>query len=190
MTFVTGPRVLVRQVDETYWRLEEELVYAGRTDTFVVPVGTLTDFASVPRVFAWLVPKYGRYTAAAVLHDHLVRVERPAGRIPPRDADALFRRAMRELGVPFLLRWSMWAAVRLGSLTDADGRPGWWRDAPAVLLVLLAALPVVTLPALAIALGFVVYELLELVVYGVLVVVHRVRPTDRELVRPRATFRT
>jgi hypothetical protein len=190
MTFVTGPRVLVRQFDDTDWRLEEEVVYAGRTETFVVPAGTLTDFASVPRVFAWLVPQYGRYTAAAVLHDHLVRVERPAGRISPRDADGLFRRAMRELGVPFLQRWFMWGAVRLGSLTDRDGRPGWLRDAPAVLLVLLAALPVVALPTVVIALGFALYELLELLVYGVLVVVRRVRPSDRAVNRPRPTLHT
>lgn len=190
MTFVTGPRVLVRQFDDTDWRLEEEVVYAGRTDTFTVPAGTLTDFASVPRVFAWLVPKYGRYTAAAVLHDHLVRVERPAGRISPRDADGLFRRAMRELGVPFLQRWFMWGAVRLGSLTDRDGRPGWLRDAPAVLLVLLVALPVVAVPTLAVTVGLLLFGLLELVAYGVLLVVHRGRPRDRELVRPRPTMRT
>jgi hypothetical protein len=190
MTFVTGPRVLVRQVDDTAWRLEEAVVYAGRTDTFTVPVGTLTDFASVPRVFAWLVPKYGRFTAAAVLHDHLVRVERPAGRVGARDADRLFARAMRELGVPFLLRWFMWGAVRLGSLTDRDGRPGWWRDLPAVLLVLVAALPVVTLPALAILVGMVVFAVQEFVVYGVLLVVRAVRPTDRAVNRPRPDWRT
>lgn len=190
MTFVTGSKVLVRQFDDTDWRLEEQVVYAGRTDTFTVPEGTLTDFASVPRVFAWLVPKYGRYTAAAVLHDHLVRVERPAGRISPRDADGLFRRAMRELGVPFLQRWFMWGAVRLGSLTDRDGRPGWLRDAPAVLLVLLVALPVIALPTLAVTVGLLLFGLLELVAYGVLLVVHRGRPRDRELVRPRPTLRT
>lgn len=190
MTFVTGSKVLVRQFDDTDWRLEEQVVYAGRTDTFTVPEGTLTDFASVPRVFAWLVPKYGRYTAAAVLHDHLVRIERPAGRISPRDADGLFRRAMRELGVPFLQRWFMWGAVRLGSLTDRDGRPGWLRDAPAVLLVLLVALPVIALPTLAVTVGLLLFGLLELVAYGVLLVVHRGRPRDRELVRPRPTLRT
>ena len=123
MTFENGPKILVRQATEEDWTLEEEVVYQGRVDRFVVPKGTVTDFASVPRVFAWLVPSYWVFTAAAVLHDHLVRVERPAGRISAVDADGLFRRAMRELGVPFLVRWFMWAAVRLGSLTDADGRP-------------------------------------------------------------------
>ena len=190
MTFTTGRRVLVRQYDDTRWVLEEEVVYAGRLDVFVVPVGTLTDFASVPRPFAWLVPDYGRYTAPAVLHDHLVRVERPAGRVSAREADLLFVRAMRGLGVPFLLRWFMWGAVRLGSLTDPDGRPGWLHDLPAVLLVLVAALPVVALPALAVLVGLAVFAVLEFVVYGVLLAVRAVHPSDREVNRPRPGWRT
>lgn len=191
MTFLNGPRVLVRQATEEDWSLEEELVYQGRTERFVVPRGTLTDFASVPRVFAWLVPKYGLFTAAAVLHDHLVRVERPAGRISAVDADGLFRRAMRELGVPFLVRWFMWAAVRLGSLTDPGGRPGWLRDLPRVLLVTIVALPVIALPSVAVLLGLAVFAGLEFVAYGVLLADRRMRPAnDHEINRPRPGFRT
>lgn len=191
MTFLSGRWVLVRQVTVEDWTLEEELVYQGRTERFVVPRGTLTDFASVPRVFAWLVPKYGRFTAAAVLHDHLVRVERPAGRISAVDADGLFRRAMRELGVPFLVRWFMWAAVRIASLADPGGRPGWLRDLPRVLLVTIVALPVVALPAVAVLIGLAVFAGLEFVAYGVLLVGRRLRPgNDREINRPRPGFRT
>ncbi len=58
-------------------------------------------------MLAWLVPPYGLFTPAAVLHDHLWRVLVPAGGIDPVDADGLFRRAMHELGVPFLIRWFM-----------------------------------------------------------------------------------
>lgn len=190
MTFVNGPKILVRQATEEDWTLEEEVVYQGRVDRFVVPKGTLTDFASVPRVFAWLVPSYGVFTAAAVLHDHLVRVERPAGRISAVDADGLFRRAMRELGVPFLVRWFMWAAVRLGSLTDADGRPGWVRDLPRVALVTLLALPVVLLPTLAIVVGLAVFAVLEYAAYGLLLVARRIRPSDRQVNRPHPDLTT
>ncbi|QJY45783.1 DUF1353 domain-containing protein [Pseudonocardia broussonetiae] len=191
MTFLTGPRVLVRQADDEDWTLEEEVVYQGRTERFVVPVGTRTDFASVPRVFVWLVPKFGRYTAPAVLHDHLVRVERPAGRISAVDADGLFRRAMRELGVPFLLRWFMWAAVRLGSLTDRDGRVGWVRDLPAVLLVTVVALPVVALPAVAIVVGLLVFTALEFLVWPFLLLGRRMRPdSDKAVNRPDPGFST
>lgn len=190
MTFVTGPRVLVRQRDDTTWTLQETVRYEGRTQCFAVPVGTVTDFASVPRVFAWLVPRFGRYTAAAVLHDHLVRVERPAGRVSARDADRLFVRAMRELGVPFLLRWFMWGAVRIGSLADPAGRPGWLRDLPAVGLVLVAAAPVVTVPALAILVGLAVFTVQEFLVYGVLLVVRAARPSDRQVNRPHPELTT
>lgn len=191
MTFLTGPRVLVRQADDEDWTLEEEVVYQGRTERFVVPVGTRTDFASVPRVFVWLVPKFGRYTAPAVLHDHLVRVERPGGRISAVDADGLFRRAMRELGVPFLLRWFMWAAVRLGSLTERDGRVGWVRDLPAVLLVTVVALPVVALPAGAIVVGLLVFTALEFLVWPFLLLGRRMRPgSDRAVNRPDPGLRT
>lgn len=186
MSFVTGPRVLVRQVDERDWRLEEQVVYAGRDETFTVPVGTLTDFASVPRVFAWLVPSYGLFTAAAVLHDHLTRVEVPAGRIDPVDADGIFRRAMRELGVPFLLRWFMWAAVRIGALRSADLRPGWVRELPRVALVTVLALPVVAVPAVTITVGMGVFAVLEFAVYGLLLAGRALRMDGRrEIVRPR-----
>lgn len=191
MTFETGTRVLVRQADADDWTLQEPVIYDGRTERFVVPAGTRTDFASVPRVFAWLVPKYGRFTAAAVLHDHLVRVERPAGRISAVDADGLFRRAMRELGVSFLLRWFMWAAVRLGSLTDRDGRPGWLRDSPRVLVVTVLALPVIALPTVTILVGLAVFAVLEYATWALLLVGRRLNPAnDREINRPKPDLRT
>jgi Protein of unknown function (DUF1353) len=42
----------------------------------------------------------------------------PAGRISRIDADGIFRQSMRELGVPFLRRWIMWAAGRIRSVAD------------------------------------------------------------------------
>jgi hypothetical protein len=63
---------------------------------------------------------------------------------------------MRTLDAPFVRRWIMWAAVRLGALANAHGRKGWlgppWRVLPfaivALPIVLLAAaVIVVTLPA-------------------------------------------
>ncbi|MCI0685898.1 MAG: DUF1353 domain-containing protein [Sporichthyaceae bacterium] len=60
----------------------------------------------------WLLPAYGDYTKAAILHDFMCK--RASG-VPRHDADGLFRRSMRELGVPFVRRWMMWGAVRLKS---------------------------------------------------------------------------
>ena len=73
MGFGRTSRVVVEQLDDTNWQTHEELVYAGNEQSFAVPAGSDTDFASVPRIFVWLLPRYGRYTKAAILHDHLWR---------------------------------------------------------------------------------------------------------------------
>ena len=73
MPFNEGSQVDVEQVGDTNWKLTRSLEYQGRTDHFVVPAGMLTDFASVPRLFVWFLPRYGRYTKAAILHDYLWR---------------------------------------------------------------------------------------------------------------------
>lgn len=134
--------VQVEQVDEVNWRLTHELTYRASTDVFTAPAGMLTDFASVPRPFVWLIPRYGRYLPAAVIHDHLYRDEVPAGRITYRDADGVLRQAMRLLGVSFATRWVVWAAVRWAGLFRHGGQQEWWRDAPLVLGWTLLALPV------------------------------------------------
>jgi hypothetical protein len=102
--------VIVREVGDDTWELVEPIRYRGNRDMFVVPKGFSTDFASVPRAFQWLLPRYGAYTKSAILHDFLCD-ESKAGRFDRDDADGLFRRSMRELGVSFLRRWLMWAAV-------------------------------------------------------------------------------
>ena len=77
--------------------------------TVKVPRGFLTDFASVPR-FMWLVfPPTGKYNRPATIHDFLYVIQ-PCSRWT---ADAVFREAMIEAGVPFWKRWLIWAAVRV-----------------------------------------------------------------------------
>ena len=56
----------------------------------------------------------------------------------------------------------MWTAVRLAALTKPDGRKGWIRDAPQVLLVSIVALPFVLPPALLVLVGLGAFYLLEL----------------------------
>jgi hypothetical protein len=164
MPFVGDAAPLVKQVGERDWEVVEPLVYRGATDEFTVPAGMPTDFASVPRVFVWFLPRYGRYTKAAILHDYLwrFRIDDPEAPVSRRDADGLFRRVMRELGVPFLRRWIMWTAVRWAALTKPDGRRGWWKDAPRVLLVTVVALPFALPPALVVLVGLAGFYLLEM----------------------------
>jgi hypothetical protein len=173
--FDNDATVDVREVDETNWAILRELGYQGKKDRFVVPLEQKTDFASVPRVFVWFLPRYGRYTKAAILHDYLWNVEVPAGRISRVDADGLFRQAMRELGVPFLRRWIMWAAVRWGALAKSDGRKDWVTEAWRVLLVTVVALPVVAPAAVVILATLPVFYLVELVAWIPLEIARRIR---------------
>jgi Protein of unknown function (DUF1353) len=165
----------VRETDDTAWETLRALTYHGKVQDFIVPEHEPTDFASVPRMFVWFLPRYGRYTRAAILHDHLWRVAVPDGQISRLDADGLFRQAMRELGVPFLRRWIMWTAVRWGALTKPDGRQGWWKEAWRVGLVTLLALPLLLPAAAVIAVTLPIFYLLELLAWLPLRVTHAIR---------------
>lgn len=109
----------VRELPDGQWELLADLVYQGNTDRIVVPKGFVTDFASVPR-FLWnIVPPYGKYTKAAVLHDFLYRKQPPVrmmndvmARITREDSDGIFDRTMEELGTSRWRRWVMFKAVR------------------------------------------------------------------------------
>ena len=182
-------RVVVEAVDDDNWSVVEPFTYVGRTQRFPVVAGMKTDFASVPRVFVWFLPRYGRYTLAAILHDHLWRNEAPAGRITYVEADGIFRRAMRELGVPFAKRWIMWAAVRWGALMKSGGRTGWFREAPRVLLVSVLSVPFLAPAALLVGLTLLVYQIVELLTWAPLRTSKAVREkagrdTEKEVCAP------
>ncbi|HKB41289.1 MAG TPA: DUF1353 domain-containing protein [Gemmataceae bacterium] len=173
--FPRDTQVDVRQIDDQDWEVLRALVYHATSEDFEVPVGEHTDFASVPRVFVWFIPRYGRYTKAAILHDYLCSKVVPAHTISRIEADGIFRQAMRELGVPFLRRWIMWAAVRLGALTNSAGREKWWTEAWRVALVAAIALPVVAPAAAVIAVSFLVFYFIELLFWIPLEVAHGIR---------------
>jgi Protein of unknown function (DUF1353) len=165
MPFTEG-KVVVEELDDERWQLVDPVTYEGNTETFVVPAGFETDFASVPRVFVWLLPRYGKYTKAAILHDWLCARVR-AGTFDRADADGLFRRSMRELGVPFVRRWLMWAAVRWGAGPRSLVSPGLGQ----LLLVLLVTVPSVVVfaaPVVVIVAAMVLFWLVELLAFVVL----------------------
>lgn len=163
--FSPGAKVVVEQLDDRNWKVREPFEYQAHHDTYKVIPGMETDFASVPRVFVWFLPRYGRYTLAAIVHDYLWRQLASNGAMSYIDADGIFRRAMRELGVPFLRRWIMWAAVRWGALVKPGGLHGWWRESWRVVLVTLLALPIVAPPALVVALALTIFQAIELVTW-------------------------
>ncbi len=182
MTGFKQAEVVVGQIDDTNWSLREAFDYEGSLETFHVPVRQETDFASVPKLFMWFLPRYGRYTKAAILHDYLWRERASKRTLDYVDADGIFRRAMRDLGVPFMKRWIMWAAVRWGALLKPGGRKGWLKEAPRVLLVTAVALPIVLPPAVLVAAALFLFYLVELIVWVPLKAVERVKAA-RELGR-------
>jgi hypothetical protein len=175
MPFIGAADVVVKQRDDNNWVTQLDLSYEGKTQNWRVPRETETDFASVPRVFVWFLPRYGRYTKAAILHDYLWRNEAAGGQISWIDADAVFRRAMRELEVPFLRRWMMWAAVRWAALTKPRGTESWWRESWRVLLVTLMAAPFVVPPAVVIFASLALFWVFEAIVWVPLKLASRVR---------------
>jgi len=82
------------------------------------PQGFETDFASVPRVFWRIVPPWGRYSPAAVIHDYLYFT----GHVPRAEADAVFLTLMERLGVPAWKRSVMYRAVRMFGKAAWDAR--------------------------------------------------------------------
>lgn len=134
------PRITLEQVDNRTFVLGSPLRFtpsappAGippeamtMVPADLIPPGTdapdalpTTDLASVPTALRWFVSPYGLHTPAALIHDRLIDGARVAG-VGDRAADRLFRLMLDELGLPFLRRWLMWAAVAYGTRWRAGG---------------------------------------------------------------------
>ena len=88
-----------------------------RKKTIVIPAGFWTDFASVPRMFWSILPPFGEYTRAAVLHDFLYYAQNINGLPITRAwADKAFLDGMKYLGVNWITRYTMYSAVRMGGI--------------------------------------------------------------------------
>ena len=81
----------------------------GPTHLISIPIGYVTDLASVPRVLWSVFPPHGRYAKAAIVHDYLY-----SNAIGTKTwADQVFLEAMTVLNVPRWRRTVMYLAVRL-----------------------------------------------------------------------------
>ena len=112
MSSFTKPLVVKKRKDNL-WELYTEFEYhvgaEGSGNVINVPVGFITDFASVPRIFWIFYPPDGPWTAASIIHDYLYNIQ-------DRDriiVDKIFLEAMQVLGVPLLRRRIIYRAVRL-----------------------------------------------------------------------------
>ena len=113
---------LLRQSSPMDFCLEEPFRYVAPDGTeIVVPRGNVTDLASVPVLLTWLVPRYGRQSIPALLHDHL---QQPELGVTSERADTIFRDTMASTGVPLVRRWLMWSAVMARTLVRSNA--AWW----------------------------------------------------------------
>ncbi|MGH2829257.1 MAG: DUF1353 domain-containing protein [Actinomycetota bacterium] len=185
MPFLT--ELIVKDAGGNNWKLVTPLRYEATRECFEVPIDAETDFASIPKPFQWLIPRSGRFTKAAVLHDFLWRT--PIGGVSRGDADGIFRRCLFELGVPFLRRWLMWAGVRLGSLWKSKLRDR-LLDVPQVLLVVIFPGLFVLAGGAVVMVLLATFFVFELIATGVLALL-RLIPALRRVTQPvrRPSFR-
>jgi len=193
----TGEVVVKSTVAGKLWELQQEFCYknpehlehGGTTGPIPVPLPLDTDFASVPRPFVWLFPRYGVYTRSAVLHDCLCG----QASVQRAEADRIFRTSMKELDVALVRRWVMWAGVRAGGMWEVVRKGGMWRAvrSPAVLkraagwlLVAVPAAVFLAVPAVVISVWLVLFWLVEKLLYLVL------KAFRKEPNHPKLYFRT
>lgn len=108
------------------WRIERDFTYdvgaLGSGRRIVVPAGFLTDGASVPKIFWSVLPCWGTYSRAAIVHDYLcwrLHQGAPHAEAPTRRAaDAVFYEAMLVAGTGPLTARILWAGVRVGALLN------------------------------------------------------------------------
>ncbi|GAB3310511.1 DUF1353 domain-containing protein [Epidermidibacterium keratini] len=141
-----GPlRLEVRSINGTDFAVLHQLGYRGAAGEFIFPDDLdrfRTDFASVPGLFTWLVPRTGDFLPAAVLHDALVSGEYIGPRVSREQADEIFRIAMDELGTGRVRSRLMWAAVSLATMFLS--RSMWRRVALIGVLAVIVVLGVVS----------------------------------------------
>ena len=97
-------------------QLTRPLSYLNRDSVVVTaPAGYETDGASVPRAVWWLLPPFGSYREAAVIHDYLFEVQKVGGkRIGVTEANMHLLWGMEDLGVSWWKRQAIYRAVQVG----------------------------------------------------------------------------
>ena len=124
-----------------YWIVNESFsFYIGKEEEgkwVHVPKGFLTDGASVPRALWALIPPWGRYGQAAIMHDYLceylsiIYKGRPVP-ISRELADLFFLEAMIVLEVELSTRKMIYSAVAAYTATLSDGFPSSSKEKRAV----------------------------------------------------------
>ena len=123
MSSFTTPLV-VEHIDGRKWRLHREFTFhigSQWSNKYIhVPVGFVTDFASVPKFVMPLLPWWAKYQKSAILHDWLYKVKYLMGNhITRKEADDVFYEAMlvefRHHRSGEVVAWIEYKVVRLFS---------------------------------------------------------------------------
>jgi len=181
MPFTTLLAVEEIEGDYRNWLVSDDLVWVGTKepypDTFIVEAGEITDFASSPW-FTWMIlPRIGKWTKAAVLHDKMCNVQKEHYDLLQRrkklitdfgdwtdaalvelikppfssiDADIIFKNNAREAGTDIVRSELLWMGVRWGALSK-HRRENWWHTFPRLAVDTAAALAVLAGAAAAIS---------------------------------------
>lgn len=91
--------------------LEYRVGSANSDEIITVPTGFITDFASIPRGLWNVFPPLGPWARAAIIHDYLYCSNGQSGKYSKKQADHIFKEAMKVLSVPAWQREIMYRAV-------------------------------------------------------------------------------
>lgn len=116
--FVKIPPLTIWGASE--WKLFDDLIYQSDRwpEEILVPKDTVTDLASIPRIFRGVLPQNGKHRAPAIVHDYLVT----ADGFDRALADRIFLEAMEVAEVRRWRRLVMYWAVSIQTLYLKAGR--------------------------------------------------------------------
>jgi len=122
MSRFTNILIVSPMADGKRWIIRSDFGYdIGEEDSgesINVPVGFKTDFASVPRLLWGMIPQWGKYGNAAVVHDYCYWSQA----YTRKRSDEIFMEGMLVLQVSSLLRHILYYAVRI------FGFLAWWKN--------------------------------------------------------------
>lgn len=119
-------------LNKKHWVVTEPFVYyvgaKGSPVTVEIPLGYHSDGATIPACARWLLPPWGKYGQACVVHDYLceyleVKVNGEPRTITRQRADEIFLEAMIVLNVNPIKRFVMYQAVALWTAFNNIDRP-------------------------------------------------------------------
>jgi hypothetical protein len=112
------PLVVTPLDDGIRWEVLQPFQYKigsiDSSEVIEVPIGFITDFASIPKLFWNVLSPWGVYGKAAVIHDWLYKNNGKVGKYTytRKQCDQIFLEAMVVLKVGNFTRWLMYNAVR------------------------------------------------------------------------------